>query len=95
MAPVRELLLMFVRTHGDELWLEETIDLACTDDSSIGEARADVYARASEYQGQVAELRIRVPLTLVFAEVPTVDAEVSTTLSSHSDRDVDGPEQMA
>jgi hypothetical protein len=75
-SDTRELLLMFVRSADHEPWLEDTIDLKSADATFIGESRVDVYHRAAEYRGQVAELRVRVPLALVFTEPPVVDAEV-------------------
>jgi hypothetical protein len=72
----RELLLFFVRSDEGHLWLQETVDLECSDATFIAETRAEVYDRATEYRGQVAELRVRIPLALVFTEPPEVDAEV-------------------
>jgi hypothetical protein len=72
----RDLLLLWVRADDGETWLEQTVDLAATDATFLGESRADVHARAAEYRGQVAEQRVRVPSPDGFSEPPVIDAEV-------------------
>lgn len=71
----RDVLLFWVRTADGEVWIQDTVDCAAADDSCISETRKEVYDRASEYSGQVAEQVVRVPVP-EFGQAPLVEGQV-------------------
>lgn len=77
-ADSRELLLFWVCGSDGDTWLHEAADLAASDETYLKECRRDALDRASEYQGRVAEQRVRIAdVAYLFSPLPPlVDAEL-------------------